>query len=75
MRTLGVFKKGRKGQSTVEYIVLVTAVLGALIIFLGPKGIFRGTMDETYERGASSLNEMSKRLSDSRPGDTSDDKE
>ena len=30
----------KKGQSTVEYIILVAAVLLALIVFLGPQGPF-----------------------------------
>jgi hypothetical protein len=42
----------RSGQSTVEYIILVTAVIGAIILFMnGPNSIFQqkvnGTLDTT----------------------------
>ena len=40
-------RKKRKGQSTVEYIILVAAVLAALIMFLRPGGIFQTAFNDT----------------------------
>ena len=59
--------KKKKGQSTVEYIILVTAVLIALIIFLKPKGVFVTAFNATLNSGTSGMEDMANRLADSRP--------
>ena len=58
-------KTKKKGQSTVEYIVLVTAVVGALIIFLQSGGTFQNAFNGILNQGTNSMETMSNRLSDS----------
>jgi len=55
----------KKGQSTVEYIILVAAVIGALIIFL--PGTFRTAYNATLASGTNGMEDMADRLSTSRP--------
>jgi uncharacterized protein (UPF0333 family) len=55
----------KKGQSTVEYIILVAAVIGALIIFL--PGAFRNAFNATLISGTNGMENMANRLSLSRP--------
>lgn len=57
--------KKRKGQSTVEYIILVAAVIGALIIFL--PGTFRTAYNATLTSGTNGMTNMADRLQQSRP--------
>lgn len=59
-------KSKKKGQSTVEYIILVAAVLAALIIFLRPGGIFHTAVNETFVSGTNGMTTMANRLSTSR---------
>ena len=56
----------KKGQSTVEYIILVAAVLAALIIFLRPGGIFQTAFNQTISTGTSGMTNMANRLAQSR---------
>ena len=44
-----------KGVSSLEYIILMTAVISMLIIVLGPQGIFSQAISSTY---SSSINGM-----------------
>ena len=60
-------KKKRKGQSTVEYLVVVAAVLAVLLVFLGPSGIFRTTYNATLAKGTSSMTDLANRLACSYP--------
>ena len=57
----------KKGQSTVEYIILVAAVLATLIIFLKPGGVFQTAFNSTMATGTNGMLEMANRLSGSRP--------
>ncbi|HBR15925.1 MAG TPA: hypothetical protein DD723_10395 [Candidatus Omnitrophica bacterium] len=58
-------KTKKKGQSTVEYIVLVTAVVGALIIFLQSGGTFQNAFNGILNQGTNSMETMSDRISNS----------
>jgi hypothetical protein len=60
-------QKKRKGQSTVEYIILVAAIIGALIVFLGPTGVFKAAYNATLTSGTSGMENMANRLAISRP--------
>jgi len=60
-------KNRKKGQSTLEYLILVTGVVAIMIVFLGPGGIFQQAVNETYITGTSQMNEMANRLATSRP--------
>ena len=55
-------KRKKKGQSTLEYIILVTGVVAILIIFLGPTGIFRAAYNKTMATGTNGMENMSNRL-------------
>ena len=59
--------KNNKGQSTLEYIILVTAVVAVLLVFLGPSGIFRTTYNTTLDQVTNSMTSMSNRIAGSRP--------
>ena len=60
-------KRKNKGQSTVEYIILVAAILAALIIFLAPGGVFQRAFNDTISTGTNGMQDMANRLSASRP--------
>jgi uncharacterized protein (UPF0333 family) len=60
-------KRKEKGQSTVEYIILVAAVLAALIFFLSPGGVFDTSVDSTLTTGTNGMTNMAGRLAGSRP--------
>ena len=53
-----------KGQSTVEYIILVAAVIAALLFFL-PN--FKTAVEDTMTEGTNGMLDMANRLSSSRP--------
>ena len=58
----------RAGQSTVEYIVLVTAVLGAVILFLnGPTSPFRDKLTKSMTTMTSHMETMANRIQNSTP--------
>lgn len=60
-------KQQKKGQSTVEYIILVAAVLAVLIIFLRPGGPFSNTFNSALNNSTGSMAVMGTRLNASRP--------
>jgi len=58
----------KKGQSTLEYIILVTGVIAILIIFLNPStGIFNQAFNTTLQTGTNGMEDMANRLATSRP--------
>ncbi len=59
--------KNKKGQSTLEYIVLVTAVVAALLVFLGPSGIFQSRLTNSLDITTNSMENMAARFAASRP--------
>ncbi|HPN55748.1 MAG TPA: class III signal peptide-containing protein [Candidatus Omnitrophota bacterium] len=57
----------KKGQSTLEYIILVTGVIAILIIFLNPtNGIFNTAFNSTLRTGTNGMFDMANRLQTSR---------
>lgn len=62
--------KKKKGQSTVEYIILVAAIIAALIIFLRPGGVFQSAYNNAITLGSQGMDDMANRLRSSRPADT-----
>ncbi|MCP3685703.1 MAG: class III signal peptide-containing protein [bacterium] len=53
----------KKGQSTVEYILVVTAVIATLIVFLNPSGgLFSKKVNGILTDTADTMNVMSNRL-------------
>ena len=62
------FKKAREqsGQSTVEYIILVTAVIGVIILFMiAPGSLFKTKMTNTLEQTMNSIQSKSDDLAGS----------
>ncbi len=59
--------KNKRGQSTLEYIILVTAVVAVLLVFLGPSGFFQNTVNKTLGDVTSVMNMMSNRYANSIP--------
>ena len=53
--------KGQKGQNTIEYLLLVVAVLAVLIIFLRPQGEYKKAVEHI---ALNSANEKLHHLSD-----------
>ncbi|GIW78173.1 MAG: hypothetical protein KatS3mg104_3236 [Phycisphaerae bacterium] len=62
-------RKKERGQSTVEYILLVTAVIAVAIVFLRPngEGVLYNTVNKTFHDAASEVNTLSDRLKASHP--------
>ena len=55
--------KKKKGQSTVEYIILVTAVIAVIIFFVvNPNAPFRAKMNSTLGNATDSMVSMASRL-------------
>jgi hypothetical protein len=60
-------QKKKKGQSTLEYIILVTGVIAVLLIFLRPGGgIFNRAFNGTLAQGTNGMEDMANRLRHSR---------
>ncbi len=59
--------KKKKGQSTLEYIILVTGVIAVLLLFLNPNsGLFRTSYNKTLAMGTNGMEDMANRLRYSR---------
>lgn len=59
-------RKKKKGQSTVEYILLFATIIAALVIFLGPGGPFSTKYNKTLSSGTDGMTDMANRLLNSR---------
>ena len=57
----------KTGQSTVEYMVLVAAIVSFFIVFFQKGGEFDTTLNDTYSDRTSDMKNMSKRLSGAYP--------
>ena len=56
----------KKGQSTLEYIILVAAVVAALVVFLtGNNSMFRQAINSTYNQVLRGMNTRACELVDS----------
>jgi len=56
----------KKGQSTLEYIILVTGVVVILILFLKKDGPFQTAYNSTLSTGTDGMNNMANFLRSSR---------
>ena len=59
--------KNKRGQSTLEYIILVTAVIAVLLVFLGPSGVFQNVFNNTLSDVSGVMNKMANRYVNSIP--------
>lgn len=64
-RTKAFHTKKKKGQSTVEYILLVAGVIAVLVVFLGPNGAFQTKYHTALNEGTDGMANMAHRLSNS----------
>jgi len=61
-------KKKRKGQSTVEYLVLVAAVIAVILLFVGNQNSpFRTKLNGVLDSATNSMTNMAGRLNRSYP--------
>ncbi|MBF0523287.1 MAG: class III signal peptide-containing protein [Candidatus Omnitrophica bacterium] len=51
-------QRKKKGQSTVEYIILVAGVIAALLIFLRPNGPFNVAFNSTLNSTTGAMTHM-----------------
>jgi len=60
-------RRNKKGQSTLEYIILVTAVIAVAIVFLQPKsgGKLYDTVENSYNNVANGVTTVTGKLTDS----------
>jgi hypothetical protein len=54
-------KVQNKGQSTIEYLLLFSAVIVVAIVFLSPRGLFNSSLNRTYNSGTDELLNMATR--------------
>ena len=60
--------RSKKGQSTVEYIILVAGVIAVIVVFVGsPSSPFRSALNRTYASATNGMENMANRLANSRP--------
>jgi len=61
--------QNKRASSTIEYIVITTAVVSVFIVFMGDSGIFTRSLNRTLASTTNELINMSYRLSVSRPSE------
>ena len=54
----GTMRKPNGGQSIVEYILFLTAVVVVLLAFIGTKGFFRDRVESTLNQSVDALDRM-----------------
>jgi uncharacterized protein (UPF0333 family) len=60
--------RNNKGQSTLEYIILVAGVIAIIILFVGNSSSpFRTALNNTYTQATNGMEDMANRLRGSRP--------
>ncbi len=52
--------RNTNGQSAIEYLLLLAAVITVLIVFLNPSGSFKGVVETTVNAPADIVDSMSK---------------
>ena len=51
-----------RGQSTVEYILVVAAVIVVGLVFLGKNGVFKNALNTTFNTNINSMLEMGEKI-------------
>ena len=52
----------REGQSMIEYILVVAAVIAAVLVFLSNNRIFQNALNATYDTNINSMLNMAERI-------------
>ena len=65
--------KGKKGSSTVEYLLLFAAIISILIVFARPSGPLTQVLNYSLDSTAAGMVDMSLRLRDSTIAASPDD--
>jgi len=60
-------KKKKRGQVTLEFILLVAGIIAFLIVFLRPSGLFQNAVNRTFAQGTNGMEDMANRLTKSHP--------
>ncbi len=60
-------RKKRKGQSTLEYVILITGVVIVIIGVMVEGGLFQSALENTVGSTANGMSTMANRLAGSRP--------
>lgn len=60
-------QRNRRGQSTLEYIILITAIIAVAIIFLRPQsgGALYDTVNHSYSEVSGGINTLTTNLTSS----------
>ncbi len=64
-KTRGQTLRQGSGQSTVEYILLATAVIAAMVLFTKNGGVLQTKLGNTLNTSANSITDMGNRLQNS----------
>ncbi len=51
-----------RGQSTVEYILVVAAIIVVILVFLGKNGIFQNALNAIYDTNINSMLNVGERI-------------
>lgn len=60
-------QKKKKGQSTLEYIILLTGIVAVMLMFLSKGSPFARAYNKTLTLGTNGMEQMANRLRFSRP--------
>ena len=58
-------EKKARGSASLEYLVMVAAVISIVVVFLGPHGIFESALKRTHGLAVNGMTDMASRLSQS----------
>ena len=54
--------ENRKGQSTLEYILVVAAVILAALVFLGRSGVFQNALNAMHDSNINAMVDTAERI-------------
>lgn len=60
-----VKKCKKRGQSTLEYLILLAMVIAVLVVFLMPGGLFSNAYNQSLQYGSNGMEMMAHRLGNS----------
>jgi len=54
--------RNQSGQSTIEYVIVITAVIVVILAIAGKNGIFRKALEKTHEKSMDGMTDMADRF-------------